>query len=263
MPAYRPAKPRRSWVPWVKSALVVGLTLGAGWGVLEFGQRHLNLQKLTIEQVVVTGCKGERLAEIQAIANEVCLGRPLFWFDADRLRERIIAHRWVRGLLIRRDPPDRLALVVEERKPVLWIVQPQGAYLMSDDGHLLDRLGQASAVPIPVVADAASLSDEAVAALIRVASRLRDHQRDFFDRVVELRWTPRGPVAFIEGLKAPLYLSRVDAAKNIPNFQGLFLDQYAGRPEVEQIRYFDLRWDDEVAVGLEDTAAPPKAEANP
>jgi hypothetical protein len=229
--------------------MVLALTVIAGYVALEVGQRYLGLQKLTIEQVSVSGCQGERMDEIQRIADRVCLGKPLFWFDADKLRTRIEARRWVKGLLIRRDPPDRLSLVVEERKPLLWLVRSKGTFLLSDDGILMDRVNRGNLLPIPVVADPRSQTDQALLHLIRAATVLRNKQGSFYERLSELRWSEKGPVAYLEGLSAPLFLSRLDAAKNIPNFQGLFLDKYAKSPDLDKIRYFDLRWDDEIAVG--------------
>jgi len=248
---------RRPWMPWVRVALVAVFVLGAGYAALELGQRYLGLQKLVIEQVTVSGCRNERLAEIQGIADDLCKGKPLFWFDAEELRQRIEERRWVKGLLIRRDPPDRLSLVIEERKPLLWLVRPTGVFLLSDDGILLDRVNQANLTPIPVVADPRSQTDEALVHLIHVAARLRDNQGEFFDRLTELRWGERGPVVYLEGIPAPIYLSRFDATQNIPNFQMLFLNELSRRPDLDKIRYFDLRWEQEVAVGepLED--APP------
>lgn len=251
-------RPRRPWIPWVKVGLVVGLVAGGIWGILELGQRYLGLQKLSIEQVSVSGCRGERLAEIQKLSEELTLGKPLFWFDAEGLRNAVESRRWVRGLLIRRDPPDRLSLVIEERKPLLWLVLPKGVFLLSDDGILLDRVNQGNLLPIPVVFGGGNLNDETLVELIRTASAIRDGQGAFYERMSELKWSEKGPVVYLEGLSAPIFLSRHDPVKNIPNFQGLFLDRYANRPEVQQIRYFDLRWDDEVAVGEAAESTPPK-----
>ncbi|HNX31634.1 MAG TPA: FtsQ-type POTRA domain-containing protein [Holophaga sp.] len=254
---------RRPWMPWVRVGLVAVFVLGAGYAALEFSQRYLGLQKLVIEQVNVSGCRNERLAEIQRIADGLCKGKPLFWFDAEELRQRIEERRWVKGLLIRRDPPDRLSLVIEERKPILWLVRPAGVFLLSDDGIVLDRVNQGNLAPIPVVADPGSQTDKALLQLIRVASRLRDRQTEFFDRLTELRWSDKGPVVYLEGLAAPLYLSRLDATQNIPNFQMLFLNELSKRPDLDQIRYFDLRWENEVAVGEPQVDTPPQGKTGP
>jgi hypothetical protein len=250
---------RRPWVPWARVGLVALLVSAAGDGALELGHRYLGLQKLTIEQVTITGCRGSRLAQAQTIADGLCLGKPLFWFDADRLRSSLEAQRWVKDLLIRRDPPDRLSLVVEERQPVLWLARPQGVFLVSDDGIVLDRLSQVDLMPIPVVADPKSQENAPMVQLIRAATSLRNKQKEFYDRLSELRWSDHGPVAFLEGLEAPIYLSRQDATKNIPNFQMLFLNELSKRPDLARLRYVDLRWDEEIAVGEPLASQPPNA----
>jgi hypothetical protein len=58
-------------------------------------------------------------------------------------------------------------------------------------------------------------------------------------------------------MPAPLYLSRLDPAKNIPNFQMLFLNVLSKRPDLDRLRYVDLRWDDEIPVGEPQETAPP------
>ena len=155
----------------------------------------------------------------------------------------------MRGLQIRKDPPDRLSLAIEERRPVLWLVRANGVFLVSDDGVLLDRVNQANLNPIPVVVDPTSQTDQGLARLVSAARTLREKQQGFYERITELRDSPKGPVAYIEGLPAPIYLSRKDVTKNVPNFQGLFVDRLSQRPDLAQLRYIDLRWDDEVAVG--------------
>jgi len=250
-------RPKRPWMPWARVGITL-LVLGfAAWGLMELGARYLGLQKLVIEQVNVSGCRGERQAEIQKLAEQLVLGKPLFWVDAEELRMRIDAKRWVRGLQIRKDPPDRLSLAIEERRPVLWLVRPKGVFLVSEDGILLDRVNQANLNPIPVVVDPASQTDQGLARLVSAARTLREKQQSFYDRITELRDSPKGPVVYIEGLQAPIYLSRQDVTKNIPNFQGLFVDRLSQRPDLARLRYIDLRWDDEVAVGEPEESQPP------
>ena len=250
-------RPKRPWFPWVRAGITIAVLVLAGWGLMELGTRYLGLQKLIIEQVNVSGCRGERQAEIQKLAERLVLGKPLFWVDAEDLRSKIEAKRWVRGLQIRKDPPDRLSLAVEERQPVLWLVRPNGVFLVSDDGVLLDRVNQANLNPIPVVVDPVSQTDRGLAHLVSAARTLREKQQGFYDRITEFRDDPKGPVAYIEGLAAPIYLSRQDVTKNVPNFQGLFVDRLSQRPDLARLRYVDLRWDDEVAVGEPEEAPAP------
>lgn len=245
----------------MRFALVGMLVAAAGFAVLELGQRYLGLQKLTIERVVISGCRGERLAELQEIADRHCLGKPLFWLDADALREEIESRRWVKGLLVRRDPPDRLSLVVEERTPLMWVSGRSGLFLVSEDGYLMDRINRGNWMPLPVVSDPASQQEGEFVKLLNAARILKTQQRPFFDRLTELRWSEKGPVAYLEGLSAPIFLSRRDPSKNIPNFQALFLERYANSPDLARVRYFDLRWENQVAAGDLQDDQPPKVQA--
>lgn len=236
-------------MPWARALLALVLVLGVGWGLLELGHRYLGLQKLVVEQVAVTGCRGERLTQVQRIAEEVAMGKPLFWVDVEQLRARVEAKRWVRALQIRKDPPDRLTLVVEERKPILWIVRPSGTYLMGEDGILLDRVQPGNLAPIPVVADPSSQEEARLVLLLRTALRLRDRQGAFFDRITEFRWSEKGPVAYIEGLSAPIYLSRINPENNIPNFQANYSDLLTRETQGNRATYVDLRWANDVVLG--------------
>ena len=243
-------KNRRSWIIWVRIFLFIVLVGGAGYGVMEVGHRYLGFNKLVIEQVTISGCYGHRLAQVQAIADELCLGKPLFWFDIEKLRASLVSKRWIKDLIVRRDPPDRLSLVIEERQPILWLVRQGGVFLISDDGIVLDRLNsKVGLLPVPVVVDAKSQEDGPIVQLIRAAASLREKQQEFYDRLTELRWSEHGPIAFMEGLEAPVYLSKKDATKNIPNFQMLFLNELSKRADIAQLRYIDLRWEEEIAVG--------------
>lgn len=247
----------RPWYPWVRAALVALIVAGVAWGALELGQRFLGLQRLTIEQVAITGCRGSRLEDIQRMADGICLGKPLFWFDAEKLRGEIESRRWVKSLVIRRDPPDRVSLVIEERHGLIWLAMQNGVYLMADDGVILDRVNPANLHPVPVLASPRKLDRKKLAQMIRTAYLLRDNQRDFYDRVSELRWDPKGPVAYLEGLPAPIYLSRQEPTKNIPDFQAIFLERYATADTATKVRYFDLRWDGNVvAADLEESLDP-------
>ena len=253
---------KRPWVPWVRFCLVLALVALAGWGALELGQRYLGIQKLVIAHVDISGCLWGRQSELQAIADEFCMGKPLFLFDAGELQSRINSLRWVKASLIRREPPDRLSIVIDERQPLLMLATDNGVLLMSEDGVIMGRVDRANLTPLPVVADPDSMVEETLVKIVRAARVLKAQQPEFFARLSEMRWGgigySAGPVVYYEDVHAPIYLSKDDPAKNIPNFQALFLRLYANRPDLSAIRYFDLCWDNRIAVGELPRDAPPQ-----
>jgi len=248
--------PRKPWMPMARFFAVLLLVAAAGWGALELGQRYLGIQRLVIEQIHISGCHGHRLLEAQKIAEDLCRDKPLFFFDADQLQEKLESLLWVSAVLIRREPPDRLSIVIEERQPLFLLATKNGVLLMSDDGVIMDRANQENLVPMPAIVDQASLEEKILVELIVVARELKEQQPDFYVRLTEMRWTDRGegwtskgPTVFMEGLAAPIYLPKEDPAKNIPNFQALFLEQFINDPGLSGISYFDLRWDGRIPVG--------------
>jgi hypothetical protein len=91
-----------------------------------------------------------------------------------------------------------------------------------------------------------------------VARVLKAQQPDFYSRLTEMRWADNLPIVFMEGLQAPILLSKNDPAKNIPNFQAIFM-QIVNNPDLSDVRYFNLRFDTGVIVGyadLPESAAP-------
>ncbi|MCL1893088.1 MAG: FtsQ-type POTRA domain-containing protein [Holophagaceae bacterium] len=244
--------PRKKWIPLVRFGTVLILVLVAGWGAIELGQRYFGIQMLRIEHVDISGCKQDRLFEVQKIADELCKGKQLFLFDADQLQTKIESLRWVMAVLIRRVPPDRISIVIEERQPLLMLVRPKGVLLMSEDGIIMDRVSQSNISPVPVVADTPSQEEEILIKLVQVARALKAQQPDFYARLTELRWANQGlssgPTVFLDGVPPPIYLSKLEPAKNIPSFQALFLQMYVNRPDLSNVHYFDLRWENKAAV---------------
>jgi hypothetical protein len=121
---------------------------------------------------------------------------------------------------------------------------------MSDDGIIMHRVDQTNIRPVPVVAGPHAKDERTLVRLIRVARALKSQQPDFYARLSELRWSDRGPMVFMEGLQVPIYLSKDEPAKNIPNFQAVFLQLYAKAPDLSNVQYFDLRWDGQMPVML-------------
>jgi hypothetical protein len=105
------------------------------------------------------------------------------------------------------------------------------------------------------VVDPASQAEKNLIKLIQVARALKAQQPDFYSRLSEMRWSDNRPIVFMEGLQASIFLSKDDPAKNIPNFQALFI-MYINNPDLNNMRYFDLRWDTGIAVGLPENTAP-------
>jgi len=104
---------------------VVAMTLGAGFKV---------------EEVYVAGRKETERRDLLA-ALDAKIGDPILYFDAEAARERIIRLGWVEDARVERRLPDRIVVVLKERKPIaIWqrnkkfvLVDRNGAVIGPDD----------------------------------------------------------------------------------------------------------------------------------
>ena len=69
-------------------------------------------------------------------------GRNIFLLDLAQIQERVLADPWVNGTILRRDFPDRLTIVITERKPAAVEIDASGREtLLDEEGISLERGG--------------------------------------------------------------------------------------------------------------------------
>lgn len=99
-----------------------------------------------VEEVRVDGTR--RLPPNQVLAAAgIDRGTPLATVDVDGAQRRIAALPYVRGVVVRREWPDRVVVEVDERVPALAVPVAGGVVLYDAEGV---RLGGASAAPTAV-----------------------------------------------------------------------------------------------------------------
>ncbi len=104
---------------------------------------------LSIRETVVRGCKELTEKEILTLAA-VRPAANILTLNPDAIARRIRANPWVREVFIGREFPDRLVIVVRERKAVALIEKGNGLYLVDGGGAPFKRLetGEESDLPV-------------------------------------------------------------------------------------------------------------------
>ena len=110
--------------------LVVRLVLfaAASAGTVYGGMRLKNSESLAIKQIVVEGAGAERADEIRALLN-IKAGDNLLFADISLARARAESHPWVSRAGVKREFPDTLRVVVEERSPKMILALDRLYYL--------------------------------------------------------------------------------------------------------------------------------------
>jgi len=114
---------RRPWM-WVVIALVVGASTVAVLGLAPF---------FRVQHVDVSGNSQVSSDDVLGAA-EVSQGRPLLTAPLDEIASRIETLDAVASASVTRDWPNRLQIVVKERRPVGYALSDDGVLLVGSDG---------------------------------------------------------------------------------------------------------------------------------
>jgi len=171
-------------------------------------------------------------------ALEIYIGQGFFSLDIHQLQQSIKASPWTETVSVRRIWPDRLRVVIHERKPVArW-----------DDKHLLSdraQIYQANSADfshLPLV----NAVNHQPAWVLREFYQLQARFESVDERLVMLQVDSRGAfnVELINGLQ--IKLGRDDVGRKIDRLVDIYQQQIL--PRREQIERLDLRYSNGFAV---------------
>lgn len=100
-------------------------------------------------------------------------GRHLLWIRLAEVEGRLASHPWVRGVALRKEPPDRLHVTLEERWPAALLRLHGELYFVEEDGHVIAPFESAlTATSLPVLQVPAGSPVE-IAPALRLAGEWR------------------------------------------------------------------------------------------
>jgi len=134
-PASDPApSARRTRTPWRAAFFVLaGLGILAGVAWVLFGSRLI-----VVRSVTVSGTRLVTSAQVLAAAD-IPLGTPLISVNTAQVAQRVESIRQVASASVAKDWPDRLAITVTERVPVVAVRMTSGGYDLVDPAGVIVR----------------------------------------------------------------------------------------------------------------------------
>ena len=104
---------------------------------------------LSIRETVVKGCQELTEKEILTLAS-VRASSNILTINRDAIARRIRVNPWVQEVFVGREFPDRLVIVVQERKAVALLDRNEGLYLVDGEGTPFKKLetGEESDLPV-------------------------------------------------------------------------------------------------------------------
>jgi len=241
----RPRRPRR-W-PWVAGA--GALVVATAVVVVLAGHWMLTTERFAVVAVEVRGASrvpATRVLEVAGIVH----GTNLWRIDPDHVRARLEALPEIRRADVVRELPNRVSIVVEERRP-FTLVHAARLHWLDEDGRLLGEESHAVATEVPVIS---GLSEDELAtmrttpgpraraaiALIRALLRTGSALAGEISEIDMSR--PEGPVLYtVDGVE--VRLGSEEWEERLARLEGV-LAQVA----TQDVQGVDLRFRDQVVL---------------
>ena len=241
----RPRRPIR-WL-WMTGAL--GLAVGVAAAVAVAGHWALTTPRFAVMAVEVRGASRvppQRILEVSGIVR----GTNLWRIDPDHVRARLESLPEIRRADVVRELPNRVSILVEERRP-FTLVHAARLHWLDEEGRLLGEEPHAVATDVPVIR---GLSEEELAtmrttpgpraraaiALIRALLRTGSALAAEISEIDMSR--PEGPVLYtIDGVE--VRLGSEEWEERLARLEGV-LAQVA----TEDLHGVDLRFRDQVVL---------------
>jgi cell division protein FtsQ len=243
-------KTRRNWRLWLMAASGVALALCAAYGAYEVRRFALTNPRFTLqpEALTIVGVEYASLARVERVF-EADFGRSVFALGLAERRRRLMAIDWVREASVSRLWPNRLAVRVEERKPVAFVNLPLAtgdtSVLLIDAGGLFLERPPQSPFAFPVLSGITESQTEAQRRLrVRAMLKLLADLGEAAGHVSEVNAADPGNlrvVTQLDGRPVELVMGDGNYAPRYQTFLAHF-PEIRKRPE----KTFDLRLDDRI-----------------
>ena len=258
-PSAKHPKKRPGRRPWGRYILLLGVVAGVGGATWWTVRRFDEAPAFQVEHLEVNGARMTTVEEIRR-ASDLHYGESVFAIDLAAVEQRIERLPWVRKALVQRKPPDRLVVVLEERKRLAWI-DLGAVYCIDQDQVLLPgerQQGEAlSELNLPLISGVeglpdslqvgASLGDSVLAELVGWWSQVRSLEPDWCMNVSEIQPLPQGCLRLLlvgDDLEVRLPLDKVPYRLRL--LKQCLLRVFREWPDP---KYLDLRFSGQVVVG--------------
>ncbi len=210
---------------------------------------------LVVTKVIIAGNSVVNAQEILQLAH-VKAGTKMYDLDLMVIRKDVVSHHFLKDVVIERDLPSTLKITVVERTPIAMLnigglpyLDPDGVVLPHSISEELFDLPLVSNIPHDgTISPGSVLKHPDVAEAISLLETARVVNRELYHLISEIRLRNGGDLVFYttDG-SVPVLFGRGNAAGKLVRFEA-FWNEVVRRRGAAQLRYVDLRYDDQVVV---------------
>jgi cell division protein FtsQ len=213
---------------------------------------------LITNAVVVRGEQILTEKQVIELAN-VPTHAELYDIDLTTIEQNVRRSAFVKNVVVKRDAPSALRIIIEERKPIAVLTTVKGnMFFVDDEGIVLPHIATSAAFDLPVITGADSTkalavgqrtTDGDILAALDALSAARAVGSDVFHLISEVRLRHGGHdlVFYSSDAGVPIIFGKGNAVKKMVELDA-FWKQVVMQEGPQNIRYIDLRFDDQIVV---------------
>jgi cell division protein FtsQ len=212
---------------------------------------------LTVSGIIV---EGEHILTKDEIVklSQVSLKTKMYDVDLSGIEANIEKNHFVKNVAVTRDAPGVMRISVVERTPIALLLGSGGDMLSVDEeGYVLPHASSQSMFDLPIISGVDSLGAVAVGqrtpqtdvvAAIEVLRASQMVSNELFHTISEVRiHNGHDMVLYSADAGVPILFGRGDAVKKMVKLDA-FWKKFVAEGSVQDIRYIDVRFDDQVVV---------------
>jgi cell division protein FtsQ len=217
---------------------------------------------LKVRRVEVQGNRLVGTNEVLQLA-QISTGTPLYNADLSVIQRNVSSHHYVKDVVVERDLPGTVRVVVRERVPIAIVTRSETVYL-DEDGVVLPRTIAKTLFDLPVISGVpAALSmplgsrtkQEDVAEALEILSALRLLSRELSHNISEVRLRDgHDLVLFAAEGGIPIIFGRGETAQKLVRLEN-FWNTIVRTRGPQHLQYVDLRYEDQVVARWADNPA--------
>ncbi|MCK9407934.1 MAG: FtsQ-type POTRA domain-containing protein [Bacteriovoracaceae bacterium] len=213
-------------------------------------QHHVPVKQVTVEGISVIS--KDEIVRLMNLPPNV----PMYEVDLTAAQKNILSNSFVKNVVIQRDAPSALRVLVEERKPAA-ILNANELYYLTSDGTVLPYIASAEAYDIPVISGMDSLTgitagqrllNADIREALEIITASKYTSEHLFHAISEIRLRKgRDLVLYSFESGIPIIFGKGDAVRKLVKLEA-FWQQFLQNNATSDIQYIDIRFDDQVVV---------------
>lgn len=179
-----------------------------------------------VKRVEVVGCERSSAEDIVAL-SEITSSMSLLFIPLKKIKSRIETHPLVVVKEIKKEFPDTISIIIEERAPLIILKEGSRLYELSKEGYILNNGERLASFDLPILsdfpldADKSKVGNVEVLSLLDLFADIRKNEPSLYHMISEIVYTKDELILYPKDLDFPTLIEHYFKKKKLKRLQGI------------------------------------------